>query len=93
VDGRRRASEIINLIDLDEERVGDVVTEKLEPLVVEQMLDITTGASKEVVDAENLETSLKELLGKMRPEKARTAGDQDPSLKMHDALQLRSAHR
>jgi hypothetical protein len=37
VDPRGRAGEIVNLVDLDEERVRDVVTEQLEVSIVEQM--------------------------------------------------------
>ena len=44
VDGRCRASEVEDLVDLHEQRMGDVVAKQLEGLVAEQMLDIALGA-------------------------------------------------
>lgn len=51
VDGRCRAGEVEDLVDLHEQRMGDVVAKQLEGLVAEQMLDIAPGAGEETVDA------------------------------------------
>ena len=83
MDGRCRASEIKNLVNLDEERVGDVVAQKLKLLVTEEVLDVAPRASEEVVDAEDLAAALKETLCEVRPEEAGAAGDEDPLLEMH----------
>jgi hypothetical protein len=62
VDRRSRASEIEDLVDLNEQRMGDVVTEQLEGLVAEQMLDIASGAGEEIVDAEDLAAGIEQVL-------------------------------
>jgi hypothetical protein len=48
---RGRACEIENLIDLDEQRKGDIVPQQLEPTMVEQMLDISLAPRKKIVHA------------------------------------------
>ena len=40
VDGRGRAGEVVDLVDLDIERKGDVVAHHLESGVAEQVLDV-----------------------------------------------------
>ena len=40
VNGRRRACQVINFVDLDIERKGDVVPDQLEVGIAEQMRDI-----------------------------------------------------
>jgi hypothetical protein len=83
VDGRCRAREIIDFINLDEERVGNVVPQKLKLLVTKYVLDVAACAGEKVVDAEDLAAALKEPLCEVRPEEARAAGNEDPSLEMH----------
>ena len=85
VDGRRRAREIEDLVDLDEERVGDVVAQELEALVVEEVLDVASGAGEEIVDAEHLVAALEQPVGEVRPEEACSAGNQNSSFKVHCA--------
>jgi hypothetical protein len=51
---RSWTGEIVNFVDLDKERKGDVVTDQLEMLVIEQRLYIPTCAGKEVIDTEDL---------------------------------------
>ena len=80
---RSRASEIEDLVNLDKEGVGDVVAQQLEALVVEEVLDITSGASKEIVDAEPLVAAFEQPIGEMRAEEAGAARDEDSSLEMH----------
>ena len=75
MDRRRGASEIKDLIHLDEEGMGDVVSQQLEVLVVEEVLDVATGASKKVVDAKHLVAAFEQAVGEMRPEEARSPGD------------------
>jgi hypothetical protein len=65
VDRRSRASQIEDLIDLDEKREGDVVAQQLEAFVVEEVFDVASGAGKEVVDAEHLAAALKQPVGEV----------------------------
>ena len=43
---------------LDEEGVGDVVAQQLEALVVEEVLDVASGPSEKIVDAEHLAAAI-----------------------------------
>ena len=63
--------------------MGDVVTQQLEALVVEEVLDVATGAGEEVVDAKHLVAALEQAVGEMRPEEAGAAGDENSALEMH----------
>src|SRR6185295_9539879 len=80
---RGRAGEIVDLVDLDEERKGDVVADQLEVLVIEQRLHISARAGKEVVDAEDLRALSDQTCTKMGAEKACPAGDQNTLFEMH----------
>ena len=54
VNRRGRAGEVIDLVDFHEERMRDVVAEKLEALVIEQVLDVAARAGEEIVDAQHV---------------------------------------
>ena len=54
VNRRSRARQIEDLVHLDEQRMGDVVAQELETLVIEEMLDIAPRAGEEIVDAQDL---------------------------------------
>jgi hypothetical protein len=71
------------LIDLDIERKGHVVPNKLEPMMVDQMIDVALRASEEIVDAYDVPTISEQSLTEMRAEKAGSAGNQYASFKMH----------
>ena len=88
MNGRRGASEIENLVHLDEERMGDVVAQELETLVVEEMLDVAPRAG-EKINAQDLLPPRQQLFTKMRAEKSCASRDQNAPLKMHNVLWLR----
>ncbi len=52
VDRRRRAGEVVDLVDLDEQRMGHVVTHRLEMRVLQQLRDIVLAAGEVVIDAQ-----------------------------------------
>src|SRR5262249_34988305 len=81
--GRCRACQIVDLINLNIERERHVVTHQLESLAVEQVFDISSGSGKEIVDADHIGTVLKEALRKMGAEKSGATGDQNPCFQMH----------
>jgi hypothetical protein len=83
VNGRSRTGEVIDLIDLDIERKGYVVPNKLEPMLVEQMINVVLRASEEIVDAYDVPTIGKHSLTQMRTEKAGSPGNQYACFKMH----------
>ena len=61
VDGRGRAREIEDLVDLDEKRMGDVVPKEFEVLVTEEVLDVAPAAGEKIVDAKHLIPALEQL--------------------------------
>ena len=63
------------LIDFEEYRLGNVVTQQLEALVVEQVKDVFAPAGEEIVEAEHLVAFVDEPLAKMRPNKPRATCD------------------
>ena len=78
--GRRRAGEIVDLIDLDIQWKGDVVAHQLEVGMIEQRRDIGAGAGEEIVDAEHVMPALDQPGAEVRADEAGTPGDQNPLL-------------
>jgi hypothetical protein len=83
VNRRSRAGEVVDLIDLDIERKGHVVPNKLEPMMVEQMINVALRASEEIVDTYDVPTISEQSLTEMRAEKAGSPGNQYACFKMH----------
>src|SRR5262249_16834055 len=54
VDRRRGAGEVIDLVDLDDDGLGDVVADELEATLAEEGLDALARAGEEVVEANDL---------------------------------------
>jgi hypothetical protein len=75
VNRRRRTSEVVDLIDFEEYRFGDVVTQQLEARIVEQVQDVLTPAGEEVVEAEHFVALDEEPLAKMRANEPRATCD------------------
>jgi hypothetical protein len=88
VNGRGRASKIVDLVDLDIERERHVVAHQLEALTIEEMGDVALGASEEVVDADDIAAALQQALAQMRAEKSGPARDEDASLEVHSMIDL-----
>src|SRR6185369_13129140 len=59
---RRGTREVIDLIDFEEYRLGDVMTQQLEALIIEQVKDIFAPAGEEIIEAEHLVTFVDEPL-------------------------------
>src|SRR6185437_14862530 len=77
VDGRGRASEIVDLVDLDIEREADIVAHRLEIRVRQQMRDVGLAPGEVIVDAEYVVAPGQQALAEMRAEEAGAAGDED----------------
>ena len=78
VDRRGRAGQVVDLVDLDVEREGDVVAHQLEVRVVQQVDDVVLGAGEEVVDAQHVVAVGQQAVAQVRAEEAGAAGDHDP---------------
>lgn len=74
---RCRASEVVDLIDLEFEWLGDVVADELKIRVIEQVHDIAFAAREEVVEADDFVTFVEKSLAKMRTKESGATGDQN----------------
>jgi hypothetical protein len=77
VDRRGRAGEVVDLVDLDKQRMGDVVAHRLEMRHPQQRGEIVLAAGEVVVDAQHVVALGNEALAQMRAEKSGAAGDQN----------------
>ena len=80
---RGRAGEIVDLVDLDIERKGHVVTDELETLLTNKVFDVAPRAGEEIIHTEHFVTAGEQIFAKKRADKARAPGDQHTSTKMH----------
>jgi hypothetical protein len=67
VDGRCRASEIVDLVDFNIQGLGDIVSYDFEPGIAQQFIDVTAGAGKKIVDTKNFAALLKQDITQVRP--------------------------
>ena len=83
VDGRSRTGEIVDLVDLKIDRECHIVANELKAFVIEQMLDVATHASEEIVETNDLRTFFQQPFAQMRAEKPGSTCHQNTLLKMH----------
>ena len=74
VDRRRRACEVVDLVDFDIDRESHVVANELEARVVEQMRDVVTRTGEEIVQADDVAALFEQSIAKVRAEKSRATG-------------------
>ena len=60
-----RAGEIVDLVDLDEEREAYIVAQQFEIRLVAEMGDIGMRAGEEIVDADDVRTVVEQLLAEV----------------------------
>ena len=78
VDGRGRAGEIVDLVDLDLKGEGHIVAHQLEIAVFEKRRNVAASAGEEIVDAEDLVAFPQEQRTEMRAKKTCSSGYKDP---------------
>src|SRR5262249_14421763 len=83
MDRRGRARQVVDLIDLQIKREREIVADQLKKLLVKEVLDVASGAGKEVINTQDQRTVRKEMLAQMRAEEARATRYQYPLFKMH----------
>jgi hypothetical protein len=76
VNGRRRASQVEDLVHLHGQRLLHVVAEKLEARMLAQVRDVGVRAGEEVVQAHDLVPVGQQALAQVRADKARASSDQ-----------------
>ncbi len=76
--GRRGgAGEVVDLIDLELERINHVVPHEFEPRMRQQMGDVVLAAGEQVVETDDLMAVAQQPVAEMAAEKTGTAGDED----------------
>ena len=74
---RRRAREVINFVDFDIKRKGNVVAQNLEIRIIKQVGNIGATTGKIIVDAENVVAIRQKPFTQMGAQKAGSPGNQD----------------
>src|SRR6185503_12966069 len=77
VNRRSRAGQVVNLVYVDEERLGHIVAERLELLVLEQVLDILPATGEEVIQAYDVVALCQEAFAEVGADEAGAAGHKD----------------
>ena len=54
MNGRRRAGEIVNLVNFEKNRLGHIVPDHLETMIVHQVKNVFLSARKIIVQADNI---------------------------------------
>jgi hypothetical protein len=75
MNGRRRAGQVIDLIDFKEDWLNHIVAQQFEALIIEQREYVFSSAGEEVIETEHLITFIKQPLTQMRANKPRAASD------------------
>lgn len=70
-----RAGQVVDLIDLQQNRLNDVMPNELEPRVPKMVHQIILPPGKEIINHNHVVAPVKELVNKMRPNEPSTAGD------------------
>jgi hypothetical protein len=77
VDRRGRASEVINLIDFQQDRLGHIVPNELKMRISEEVRNIFTPPGKEIIKAKDFVTVAQQSFTQVRTQKTSSASDQD----------------
>ena len=70
VNGRCRARQIVNLVDLHIVREGDVMANEFKVFVADEMFDIHPSSGEEIIEAEDAGILRRQVFAQMRTEKA-----------------------
>ena len=56
MDGRRRTRQVVDLVDLQQDRFGYVMANQFKAMAVQQAVEVLLSAGKEVIEADDLVT-------------------------------------
>jgi hypothetical protein len=76
MDGRGRARQVVNAIDLHVKRKGNVMALQFEIGMLQQVDDVAPGAGVEIVNTQHIMPLFQQSLTQVRPEESGTAGNQ-----------------
>ncbi|GER28647.1 UDP-glucuronic acid decarboxylase 1 [Striga asiatica] len=74
----RRAGQMVDLIDFQQNRLHHIVPDQFEPRVPEQMHHVLLPPREEIVHHDHVVPSGDQLVHQMAPDETRAAGDDDP---------------
>ena len=86
VNGRSRASEIEDFIDLDIEGETDVVAHQLKQRIREQAMHVAPRAGVEIINTQHFVAALQQPVAKVRSNKSCPAGDEDATFGQHGGV-------
>ena len=75
--GRRRARQVVDLVDLEQDLLDDVVADQLEVRLPQKVRDVVLGAREKVVEADDVVAALDEVGAEVGPDEAGPARDDD----------------
>ena len=75
--GGCRAGEIVNPVDLEFERVNDIVAHELEAGIANKMLDIRLTTSEEIIEADDFVPLLDKAVAEVRSKESGSAGNEN----------------
>jgi len=84
VDRRGRTGKVVNLVDLDIQRIGYIVSEEFKVRIAQQIDDVLLTARIKIVDAEYVMLIFEESFAQVRPEETGPSSDCTSYSKVHD---------
>ncbi len=88
MDRRGGTRQVENAIDLEQDRLDDIVAHQLEIAAVDQMADVGALAAEKVVQADDFVPVLEQAFTKMRPEKSCATGYQRSHARLPPPLSI-----
>lgn len=73
-----RASQVVDLIHLQKNRLDDVVSDELEPGVPKAVHQVLLPAGEEIVNDDHIVPSIEKLVDEVAADESRPTGDHDP---------------
>jgi hypothetical protein len=77
MDGACGARQIVDFVDFHIQGEGYIMTQDFEAFVIAQMLDVSLGTRKIVIDADDVVTLIEQTVDQMGTKKACASGHQD----------------
>jgi hypothetical protein len=77
MDRRRRAGQIVDLVDFEIERKSHIVPDYFETMMIEHTLDVATCCGEIIINTNDASALLEQTFAKVRAEKSGSASDQD----------------
>jgi hypothetical protein len=82
MDGRGGAGQVVDLIGLKIERKRYIVPDDFKTTMIEHALDVTTGSSKIIINANDVGGLLEQTFAEVGAEKSSSSGDQHTGLEV-----------